>query len=328
MGGAETYCFLCGGPLTNSGEVITDIPTLKKAIAAVKKTKRSARTKAMVEVIHHIENFFYEIEEDDRIKVASSDITKLKRSIKKISSFPKYKWLNKSVILEKSGQVTPVTTHDSWEREFKGRSGKMYIASFMYNHETTKKIDPMYDPTSSKFFGDGYVMHQDCYAVTKSKYGNFTFDNIRFAKMNHGMIKKYQGQEVLWQQFFLDQKTYLLESPLKNSTNKARILKIKHPIKKGQITTQPTRPRKSKKTSRKRSKKTSRKRSKKTSRKTSRKKTSRKTSRRKSYSRATRPSPSHSATLFRPGEVRLGNDGNQWKIVVNKNGVKRWQKLR
>ena len=39
-----------------------------------------------------------------------------------------------------------------------------------------------------------------------------------------------------------------------------------------------------------------------------------------------RPSPSESATQFKEGTKRKGNDGNMYIIVVNKNGVKRWQK--
>lgn len=42
--------------------------------------------------------------------------------------------------------------------------------------------------------------------------------------------------------------------------------------------------------------------------------------------RETRPSPFDSATLYGVGEVKTGNDGNRWKIVQNKAGIKRWQK--
>ena len=41
----------------------------------------------------------------------------------------------------------------------------------------------------------------------------------------------------------------------------------------------------------------------------------------------TRKSPSKSATLFKNGTVKKGNDGNKWVIVTNKVGVKRWQKV-
>ena len=40
-----------------------------------------------------------------------------------------------------------------------------------------------------------------------------------------------------------------------------------------------------------------------------------------------RKGPTKSATLFKNGTIKHGNDGNNWKIVTNKVGVKRWQKI-
>ena len=40
-----------------------------------------------------------------------------------------------------------------------------------------------------------------------------------------------------------------------------------------------------------------------------------------------RPSPSDSATLFKTGSKKKGNDGNMWMVKENKNGVKRWTKV-
>ena len=40
--------------------------------------------------------------------------------------------------------------------------------------------------------------------------------------------------------------------------------------------------------------------------------------------RMNRPSPSDSATLFRIGTVRRGNDGNMWMIASNVKGIHRW----
>ena len=42
---------------------------------------------------------------------------------------------------------------------------------------------------------------------------------------------------------------------------------------------------------------------------------------------STRKGPSKSATLFNEGTVKKGNDGNNWIIVTNKLGVRRWQKM-
>lgn len=40
-----------------------------------------------------------------------------------------------------------------------------------------------------------------------------------------------------------------------------------------------------------------------------------------------RKAPSASATLFKRGTVKRGNDGNQWRIVADSRGVQRWQKV-
>ena len=40
-----------------------------------------------------------------------------------------------------------------------------------------------------------------------------------------------------------------------------------------------------------------------------------------------RPSPSESATQFKEGTKKKGNDGNMYIITVNKNGVRRWKKV-
>jgi len=40
-----------------------------------------------------------------------------------------------------------------------------------------------------------------------------------------------------------------------------------------------------------------------------------------------RPSPTESATLFPTGTIKLGNDGNQWRVTETKSGVKRWTKF-
>ena len=40
-----------------------------------------------------------------------------------------------------------------------------------------------------------------------------------------------------------------------------------------------------------------------------------------------RKGPSVSATKFKVGTIKKGNDNNMWKIVVNKKGIQRWQKI-
>ena len=41
----------------------------------------------------------------------------------------------------------------------------------------------------------------------------------------------------------------------------------------------------------------------------------------------TRKAPTESATLFKKGTTKKGNDGNRWTIVTNARGVQRWQKV-
>jgi hypothetical protein len=41
-----------------------------------------------------------------------------------------------------------------------------------------------------------------------------------------------------------------------------------------------------------------------------------------------RKGPSKSATLFKNGTIKVGNDGNKWIIVTNKVGIRRWQKVK
>lgn len=41
---------------------------------------------------------------------------------------------------------------------------------------------------------------------------------------------------------------------------------------------------------------------------------------------AKRPSPSESATLFKIGTIKKGNDGNSWIISETANGIRRWKK--
>ena len=41
----------------------------------------------------------------------------------------------------------------------------------------------------------------------------------------------------------------------------------------------------------------------------------------------TRKAPSKSATLFKNGTIKQGNDGNKWVIVTTSNGIRRWKKV-
>lgn len=92
--------------------------------------------------------------------------------------------------------------------------------------------------------------------------------------------------------------------------------------------------RKSRKSSKKATKRasiktrTSIKSSKKASRKSTKRKSSKKASRKPSIKKSTRKSPTSSATLYKVGTKKTGNDGNTWIIATDKNGVKRWKLFR
>jgi len=54
----------------------------------------------------------------------------------------------------------------------------------------------------------------------------------------------------------------------------------------------------------------------------------RKTKRKKVKKKSLRKGPSESATKFKIGTIKKGNDNNMWKIVVNKKGIQRWVKTK
>ena len=159
--------------------------------------------------------------------------------------------------------------------------------------------------------------------VFEKKYGDiFYYNNIKFNKKSEhrvlekskcndfNKINKYYSNIISnginpqffeWLKFFYcKEDSFILESPLKNNKKKEHILKYN-------IINFSA----SKKTNESKKSKTIK--STKKVIKTSLKKN--------------RPSPSQSATLFKVGTKKKGNDGNTWIIKKNKNGVNRWTKL-
>jgi hypothetical protein len=67
-------------------------------------------------------------------------------------------------------------------------------------------------------------------------------------------------------------------------------------------------------------------RAKKSGKKSRAKKSSTKKSRAKK-SRSDRPSPKLSATLFDKGQIKKGNDGNKWTVIVTSSGIHRWKRV-
>jgi len=295
-GGYETYCQFCGGPTTLHN--IYTIKNLKENKKAIKK--------------EYLTNDYYYGEIQEKFKII--DLSKVK----------KYKWLEKLILLHPSGKNIKVEGVDTWDHKYKDKNGKEY---FINDDD------------------DEYLLHNDCYKLIKSEIGNFNFYNLSklLKKKNMKIMKKYMRQEIPWLYFFYNQDDYLLESPLKNKKNKDRILDLNHGFKKDfinldklkeyykwkskdikkypmisiykykQNSSQPyteEQPNKMdiipsllKLVENKDNTKTFKKSIKKD-----------------------RPSPSESATKFKEGTKKKGNDGNMYIISVNKNGVKKWKK--
>ena len=235
----------------------------------------------------------------------------------------KYKWMNDLVLLHWSGMILEIKSADTWIQHFTDTSGIEHS-----NNENT------------------HIVHRDCYKVTKLKYGDYTSLNKQFYKnslqpenIDYGFIKNYNSQYYNWIRYFYDNIDYILESPLKNSKNKKRILNINHHFSKKinpafvdflsvyKINNKiPTYMKnimedtflldddlinqymkyfeKIINNSSYEKKKVS------------------------ANKKKDRPSPSESATQFKVGTKKKGNDGNMWIIVENKNGVKRWSKIK
>ncbi len=272
--GAQTYCFVCGGPMEHK-VIISDIPLLRKILTRLK--DKDAQGYALIEsgdII--IEDMI------DNGHISDQEQEQLSKSLIDLSKESKYEWLGTSVILTTDNQVINVAPYDVWDRQFIDKSGAIWSASFILEDKQNPK--PMYDPRSPKhFFGDGYVMHEHCYKIMQDNYGNFKFNDIHMGVIDHGLAAQYELQEIPYPKYFLESNDWLLEDPLNNEKNKKRILKIKLPIEKELL--------KSK------------------------------------QPKAGRKGPSESATSFKVGTEKKGNDGNMWVITEDKNGIKRWKKI-
>lgn len=315
-GGYVTYCHLCRAPISDNG-----IFTLKNL------KKYNKYFNIGVDEINSADNFIewldYQKNIPEKIKKEMlNNITYLKNK--------KYKWMNDLLLLHWSGMILKIKSYDSWEHEF--------IDKFDVNHLN---------------FGNNFIVHKDCYEITKHKYGDYNSLYIEeYDVINYGFIKKYNAQEYQWLEYFNDDIDYILESPLKNSKNKKRILNINHKVKKKII------PKfidflsaykKNNKIPGKGYKwmikiisysrtenirnymvhfekvinNSQHNKNKSISTKILSKSS---TKFKVGTKKIDRPSPSESATKFKVGTKKKGNDGNKWVIVENKNGVRRWNK--
>jgi hypothetical protein len=236
MGGYDKFCFLCGGPIKCPEYKIKNLQVLKTILEKI-------NLKNTDDLLFWIVN---EVDTDYILKkckqITKNDIDVIKKNIITTGKSPKYKWLENLMLLHKSGVNISIKILDSWNGEFVDNKNNLYTPSMYltksheddinkYENKKNRKI-AVNDPLSKSFYGDGYIVHKVCHGIFKSKYGNFTFNNVYLGITDHKYIEKYQTQDILWAKFFLNDDGYLLESPLTNLKNKNRILKLTHPINK------------------------------------------------------------------------------------------------
>jgi hypothetical protein len=369
-GGFEKYCDICGGPLHSNGFKLNNLEKYQKYFDNIEREnpeffEYEYNDEGLISFLYNSGNFPNNIL---RLKdgVQSSDvysINELEGDIlkdfvdnDKFEKIKKYDWLNDLVLLHWSGKIIKIEDADSWENYYTDKKGNTYSIGVPITDDKPKLQ---------------FIMHNDCYKLTKSMYGDYNSLNIwSDFNTNRGSIMKsiyeneygsYNRQEILWFKYFYLGDDYLLESPLKNSLNKERILNINfnihkeyNPImfkllsiyennngnfskeestfinneystsifqyEKGNMND------KINKNNFEYLKKmlTNGKDSKNDKKDTKKKKKKTKNNKK----RKDRPSPSESATTFKVGTKKKGNDGNMWIIIENKNGVKRWSKIK
>jgi hypothetical protein len=365
-GGHEKYCDICGGPLYCGGFKLNNLDKYQKYFDNIEVNDSN-----FFEFIENEEKLIYYLHEFGNIpknilKIKDyTDITDLDypndvegeilKDLNDLTQIKKYKWLNDVVLLHWSGKIIKIKDVDSWEN--------LYIGI----DDITYSLDYYGDKTRY-----GLIMHNDCYQLTKSMYGDYNSLNIwNDFNTNRGFVMKnvniddefgsYNNQDVLWFRYFYLGHDYLLESPLKNKLNKERIQNIDFNIhkeynpdmfdllsiyeksngnfsedqkkyiynefgfgilhyKKGNtINKNNFEYLKKMLTNGKDNKNIDKKTNNKTKKNIMKKSTM-------SKKVKNRPSPSESATKFKVGTKKKGNDGNMWVIIEDKNGVKRWKK--
>ena len=333
-GGSDSYCYLCGAPIdTNGSFTLKNFKKYKKYFDKIYKKYGKGGYSSNQYPNFDEDSILEWIEKEKHIpekdkKAMENDYIALYNPPKDAK---KYKWMNDLLLLHWSGMILEIALADTWIQKFTDKSG--------VEHNTNENT---------------HIVHRDCYKVTKLKYGDYTSLNKEFYKksrqpeyIDYGFIKNYDSQYYNWIRYFYDDIDYVLESPLKNSKNKKRILKINHHFSKKinpafvdflsvyKINNKiPTYINKNNQLI------------------TDEKYVWMKNimddtfplddNLRNKYmkyfekiinkslpnKKKDRPSPSESATKFKVGTKKKGNDGNMWIIVENKNGVKRWNKVK
>jgi len=296
-GGAVSYCYLCGAPIDTYG-----IFTLKN----LNKYRKYSNKLVYVEFPSNIDEKVQDMKNipDEIKKEIVNNVIYLKDK--------KYKWMKDLLLLHWSGMILKISDYSNWDFDFTDTNGIEHFLS-----------------------GNNFIVHKDCYEITKQKYGDYNSLYMEeYDPINYGFIKNYNTQEYMWLKYFFNNVEYVLESPLKNSKNKKRILNINHKVNKKIVPKFINFLSAYKKNNNKIPEK------------------GYKWMKRiisntfggniENYmkyfekiinkslpnKKKDRPSPSESATQFKVGTKKKGNDGNMWIIVENKNGVKRWSKVK
>ncbi len=223
-------------------------------------------------------------------KISEEIGDKLLKSYKKLSSMD---WMYNIIALQPGKIIDVILEMDDWYEVYDKDGQKYYFYDSDLNRDNYDK--------------KAYIIHKNCYKLLKKNGYDVSYEafknvdniqpigRIKLTKpnisnnkfnINYGVASKYIGEYGVFYEYaaYLFD-PYLLENPLKNKKNTDRILKLKFPLPKIN---------------------------------------SRSKSPNKSNSLKTRKGPIESATLFKIGTKKKGNDGNMWIISVNKNNVKRW----
>lgn len=317
-GGSEIHCYLCGAPVHNhSMYKLNNYKKYKKFIydnlIDVDGMAQDKDSNTKFDVTYSIYK-----------NLPEKILKEIYKNIENLEKKKKYQWLNNVLLLHWSGKILKIDKDksDYWDRVFFDDSG-----------------------IQQSINGHSFIVHNDCYKVTKTKYGDYTALNLKVCLdgenkcfyPDYKFLNKYIEPDYDWLEYFDDNNIdYVLESPLKNLKNKKRILNIDHKITKeinpilieflsiykNNNNKIPNRGYKwmysipdfydynifkddmiyFENVINKSYKKINKK-------------------------RENRPSPSDSATLYKVGYKKKGNDGNIYEVVVNKNNIKRWKKI-
>jgi len=294
MGVHDTYCFICGITTTGIHWYENDIEYLMDIINT---GEFNLPSKSKTYKSHLLKKTH---------KITPSLLLNYKKyvtDIKKLRS--RFKWCDQIYLI----------TNDKVIKNIKnlkpGDYGSYYNKSKSYE---TQKF--MWEDENRAL-----ICHKSCYKLINNKFNyKLEIDDIK-NKLNDNSIltdygktvNKYVGfQDFPWTSMIInnsanfetimaankklkinDNNINFLTDPLKNNKNAKRIIDIWNPIIKNLKS----------------------------------KSISKLISKSKSKLKKSRPSPSESATLYKIGKKKKGNDGNIYVVIETKNKVKRWKKL-